>query len=285
MEKHKRKSFRKPLYLTGVDAAMIRGREGREGEERELESGGEGEGRGDYEIGTVGGGGGEGSKGENLERKVYFEQLDVQPVQLKFSFVLPLTQRNQRNVDEDEEGGGAGLGRAGSTILAILSLTNISSINGVTFYWKPYIISHSYSTRSEHWDSIVANYVAGGLRQAHVLVLGSEVLGNPMRVFSAVIEGVRGIHAEIQEGFRDGNVMGAVGGGVRGVVGLCRTVGGVWLQGMGGSMDRIREVISAGGGDVLATNLPGGGKMHVRNAIDGVLQGTVGLLCEVVACR
>ena len=91
--------------------------------------------------------------------------------------------------------------------------------------------------------------MAGGLRQAHFLLLGSEVLGNPMRVIGAVVEGVQGIHAEIQEGFRDGNVLGAAGGGIRGVAALCRTVGGVWLQGIGGSMDRIREGIAAGGGD------------------------------------
>lgn len=92
-----RKSYRKPLFLTGVEAASIRGREDVEEVEDE-----KGEVQ-DHDV-VVGGseGWGGGGEKEQIERKVYFEQLDVQPVQLKFSFILPLRQQRSRSTGEGE---------------------------------------------------------------------------------------------------------------------------------------------------------------------------------------
>ena len=137
------------------------------------------------------------------QRKVYFESLEVAPISVKFSFTLPPSTMSLSG------------GKTSSTAIAILSLTNISSISGAEFYWAQYDKAHVYGTRGEHLDSLLSSYVAGSLRQAHVLLLGSELFGNPMKLIGAFYDGVVHAHTEIVDGFREGRIFGAFSGGVK----------------------------------------------------------------------
>ena len=80
-------------------------------------------------------------------RKVYFEKLTVDPIDVNLSFVLPPSM---------VVGGGKGLGKLGLGVVGLLGVMNLTTVQNATMSFRAYNKEHIYGTRRDHFDSVLS---------------------------------------------------------------------------------------------------------------------------------
>ena len=216
-------------------------------------------------------GGGEEIVGGEGERKVYFEHLHVSPISIRLSFILPA------NMLAGSGGGSSNMSAGMSAVIGFLSMTNISSIDSAPITLRGFTRSHIYGTTRDHVDVLVRNYKSLLWGQATLLALSSELLGNPLKLMRAVRDGVQDFGYELSEGWGNGNIAGAVVGGVRGLVMIVQNVSYSWLRSVAKSLEHTASSVTAATGSLAETTLPEGavGRLVARWAEDADVEGIV----------
>ncbi|GMH83588.1 hypothetical protein TrVE_jg11366 [Triparma verrucosa] len=228
-------------------------------------------GGGAEEVGGTGVGGGAEEEGGRVvversdrgtRRKVYFEKLTVEPIDVNLSFVLPPSM---------VVGGGKGLGKLGLGIVGLLGVMNLTTVQNATMSFRAYNKEHVYGTRRDHFDSVFSSFAASGLRQSYMLLASSELLGNPLRLLRAVGEGVNGFREELGDGWRDGQLGGAFIGGLKGIGRFGVIVSRVWVEGVGKFVSTVADNLLELGGQLLVTKVVDDGGRGTGRRLEGGL--------------
>ncbi|GMI41527.1 hypothetical protein TeGR_g10714 [Tetraparma gracilis] len=202
-----------------------------------------------------GGGGGGGGRGGEAAHKVYFENIHISPISLRLSFTLPPTMFKTSSA--------VNMSAGMSAVIGFLSMTNITSIDSAPVTLRGFTRSHIFGTRQDHLQTIVGNYKSLLWGQATLLALSSELLGNPLKMLRAARDGVNDFSNELAEGYGNGNVLGAVWGGARGLVMIVRNVSYGWLTSVGKSLSHTAVSVCGVTGSLVETKMPAGAEGRV----------------------
>ena len=164
--------------------------------------------------------------------KLYIEELGVSEIQMNLSFNPVIATDNGLGASSpgSTAGGGAGLGVAEATLLEaalhtiLLAIgSTLAKIDNCPIRFRPYSLQHSFLSSQAFAQQLGAHYTVQALRQAYVVVLSSEVLGNPVRLLHSVAEGVGDLLCSSGEGLLT-SPQAFVLGVLRGSSQLVRTV-------------------------------------------------------------
>jgi len=127
---------------------------------------------------------------EEQGQDVYFELLQLQPMQIDLSFV-----RTERINAEDT------MTSAGALMFVVNILTmSIGNVNDAPLRYNALILQNARTSIGALMTNIQSHYVQESLRQVHMVLGSADFLGNPVGLFNNVSAGVRDIFYEPYHG-------------------------------------------------------------------------------------
>jgi vacuolar protein sorting-associated protein 13A/C len=131
-------------------------------------------------------------KQEQQDQDIYFELLNIQPMQLDISFV----RTDRVNSEEDTSAA-----RNPATFFLNVVTMAIGNINDAPVRLNALLLENARVAVGVLWQSIYSHYSQEGIYQMHKIIGSADFLGNPVGLFNNLSSGVADIFYEPYQGF------------------------------------------------------------------------------------
>ncbi|KAK3890033.1 hypothetical protein Pcinc_005997 [Petrolisthes cinctipes] len=217
-------------------------------------------------------------------RRDYYQHLHLSPIKMHLSFSLACTDSGTNNTPV-----------GGQVIHLFLQSVGVplSEVQGIVFRLGYFERQNQWLSQAQVMQEVVGHYRSQVIRQLYVLVLGLDVIGNPLGLVVGLTKGVEDLFYEPFQGaiegpgeFAEGVLLGVgsfLGKTVGGAAGAVSRITGTLGKGMAAlTMDeeyqkRRREAMHRKPADGLETIARGG-----KGIVSGVFEGVTGVVTKPI---
>uniref|UniRef100_A0A1I8B4S6 FSA_C domain-containing protein n=1 Tax=Meloidogyne hapla TaxID=6305 RepID=A0A1I8B4S6_MELHA len=219
------------------------------------------------------------------QAKAYYERLHISPLMIHLSF-------SQGHFKEGEKGAAVGIQWEFLNLMLKSVGVTLTEIQDVTFKLAFFHREAAFYSRTQLQAEIQSHYIKQFIKQAYVLILGLDIIGNPFGL-------IRDLTAGVQDFFYQ-PIQGAVTGPLEFVEGMTLGVNSLFSHSVGGVLGAASRITGTLGKGVAAltmdeeyqrkrlqarqqpTNFGEGMFRGVRGVGQGVIDGVTGVISKPV---